>query len=79
MDGNIARGVHKVTNWPILVNLRADPYEKMPLQSAMYMRWHADHIWLFVPVQQKLKGFMSTIPQYPFKEDSSLSASNITT
>ena len=77
VDGNSAMGVRKVTKWPILVNLRADPYEKMPLQPAMYMRWYADNIWLFVPVQQKLKGFMSTIPQYPFKEGSSLSASSI--
>ena len=33
--------------------------------------------WLFVPVQQKLKGFMSTISQYPFQEGSSLNAANI--
>ena len=24
----------------------------------MYMRWYADNIWLFVPVQQKLKAFL---------------------
>ena len=77
VDGNIATGTRKVTNWPILVNLRADPYEKMPFQSAMYLRWYGDNLWLFVPVQQKLKGFMSTIPGYPFQEGSSLSASNI--
>ena len=77
VDGNIATGVRKVTNWPILVNLRADPYEQMPFHSAMYLRWYADNIWLFVPVQQKLKGFLSTISQYPFQEGSSLNAANI--
>ncbi|HEX9154791.1 MAG TPA: arylsulfatase, partial [Nitrospira sp.] len=66
IDGNIATGVRKVTGWPILVNLRADPYEKMPFQSGMYIRWYGDNLWLFVPVQQKLKGFLSTISQYPF-------------
>ena len=43
----------------------------------MYLRWYADNIWLFVPVQQKLGGFLSTIRQYPFQEGSSLNASNM--
>ena len=77
VDGNIATGIRKVTGWPVIVNLRADPYEKMPYESAMYLRWYADNIWLFVPVQQKLKGFLSTIPQYPFQQGSSLNAANI--
>ena len=77
VDGNIAMGSRKITNWPLLVNLRADPYEKMPFQAAMYLRWYADNIWLFVPVQQKLKAFLSTISQYPFQEGSSLNAANI--
>ena len=49
----------------MIVNLRADPYEKAPHESGMYMRWYADNIWLFVPVQQKLKEFLMTLPQYP--------------
>jgi arylsulfatase len=77
VDGNIATGTRKVTGWPLIVNLRADPYEKMPFESAMYIRWSADNIWLFVPVQNKLQEFLSTIPQYPFQEGSSLSASGI--
>lgn len=77
VNGNIATGVRDVTGWPEIVNLRADPYEKAPRESAMYMRWYADNIWLFIPVQQKLKGFLSTIPQYPFQEGGSLSAGNI--
>ena len=30
VDGNIATGTCKVTGWPLIVNLKADPYEKMP-------------------------------------------------
>jgi arylsulfatase len=30
-----------------------------------------------VPVQQKLKGFLETLPQYPFQQGSSLNAANI--
>jgi arylsulfatase A-like enzyme len=77
IDGNIATGTRKATNWPILVNLRADPYEKMPFESQMYIRWYGDNMWLFVPVQQKLKTFFSTIQQYPFQEGASLNAANI--
>ncbi|MGB8607319.1 hypothetical protein [Bradyrhizobium sp.] len=77
LDGNIATGTRKVTGWPLIVNLRADPYENMPFESASYLRWYADNIWLFVPVQQKVKEFLITIPQYPFQEGSSLNAAGI--
>ena len=43
----------------------------------MYIRWYADNMWLFVPVQQQVTKFMSTIDGYPFQEGSSLSASDI--
>ena len=77
VEGNIATGTRKVTSWPLIVNLRADPYERMPLESQMYLRWYADNLWLFVPVQQRIKDFLVTIPQFPFQEGGSLSASNI--
>jgi arylsulfatase A-like enzyme len=77
VNGNIATGVRDVTGWPEIVNLRADPYEKAPRESMMWGRWYADNMWLFVPVQQKLKGFLFTIPQYPFQEGANLNAGNI--
>ncbi len=61
----------------MIVNLRADPYEKAPHESGLYLRWYADNIWLFVPVQQKLKGFLTTLPEYPFQQGSSLNAAGI--
>jgi arylsulfatase len=75
--GNIATAVREVPAWPVIVNLRADPYEKAPEESAMYLRWYADNIWLFVPVQQKLRAFLETIPAFPFQPGSSLNAANI--
>ena len=77
IDGNIATGTRKVTGWPLIVNLKADPYEKMPLESSMYLRWYADNIWLFVPVQNQLKAFFKTIPDFPFQQGSSLNAAGI--
>ena len=55
----------------------ADPFEKAPHESGMYIRWYADNIWLFVPVQQKLGQFLGTLDEFPFQQGSSLNASNI--
>jgi arylsulfatase A-like enzyme len=77
VEGNIMTGVRNVTAWPILVNLRADPYEKMPHESQMYLRWYADNMWLFVPIGQKVKEFLTTIPQYPFQAGEVLHPSDI--
>ena len=46
-------------------------------ESGLYIRWYADNIWLFVPVQQKLKAFLTSLPGYPFQQGSSLNAANI--
>ena len=43
----------------------------------MYMRWYGDNIWLFVPVQNQIKRFLMTLPEYPFQQGGSLSAGNI--
>ena len=75
--GNIATAVREVPGWPVIVNLRADPYEKAPEESGLYLRWYADNIWLFVPVQQQLKEFLTTLPQFPFQRGSSLNAAGI--
>jgi len=77
VDGNIATGTRKVTGWPLIVNLRADPYEKMPFDSSMYIRWYADNMWLFVPIQAQVKNFLATIPEFPFEQGSSLNAAGI--
>ncbi|MFO0826695.1 MAG: arylsulfatase [Phycisphaerales bacterium] len=76
-NGNIATATRDITGWPEIVNLRADPYEKAPRESGMYIRWYADNIWLFVPVQQKLKQFLMTLPEFPFQQGSSLNAAGI--
>src|SRR5215510_2619094 len=75
--GNIATAVRDVPGWPVIVNLRADPYERAPGESGMYIRWYADNIWLFVPVQQKLRTFVLTLPEFPFQQGSSLNAAGI--
>ncbi len=77
VNGNIATATRDVPGWPMIVHLKADPYEKMPYESEMYMRWYGDNIWLFVPVQQQVKKFLMTIPEFPFQEGGNLSAAGI--
>ena len=45
----------------------------------MYIRWYADNIWLFIPVQQKLKAFLTTLPEYPSQQGSSLNTAPAST
>lgn len=77
IKGNIAQGVRFTPNWPVITNLRADPYEKMEHESLMYIRWYADNMWLFVPIQARIREFLSTIPEYPFQQGMALNAGNI--
>jgi arylsulfatase len=78
IDGNIATGVRRVAGWPLLINLRADPYEKAPHEAEMgYLRWYADNMWTFVPAQAYIKDFLTTISEYPFQKGSSLNAAGI--
>ena len=78
IDGNIATGVRNTPGWPLIINLKADPYEKMWEEGEMgYFRWYGDNMWIFVPIQEQIQMFLSTIPDYPFQEGSSLNAGGI--
>ncbi|MDQ9093178.1 arylsulfatase [Pseudoalteromonas haloplanktis] len=78
LRGAINSATREIPAWPLVINLRADPYQKGALESEMYLKWYAENtMWLFVPVQQKVKGFLSTIPDYPFQQGSSLTMGNI--
>jgi len=78
LNGNITDAVRDVTAWPKVVNLKAAPYEKAWEESGMYLRWYAENtMWIFVPIQQRIKTFFETIPEYPYQLGSSLTASNL--
>lgn len=65
MEGNITNAIRNTTNWPMVVHLRADPFESAPHESSMYLRWMADNMWLFVPVGGVVQEFLATLPDYP--------------
>jgi len=45
--------------------------------SGAWETFAIDQMWLFVPLQQSIKEFLVTIPQYPFQMGSSLTVSGI--
>jgi hypothetical protein len=75
--GAINEAFRETPAWPVLTNLRADPFESASRNSGMYVRWYADNMWLMVPAQSFVQEFFATIPDYPFQPGGSLSASNI--
>jgi len=78
VEGNIATGVRETPGWPVIFNLKADPYEEMTFRESMFSaRWYADQMWLFVPIQAKVREFLTSIKGYPFQEGSSLGAGGI--
>ena len=78
LEGGINTAIRETPSWPLIIHLKADPYEKMWEESKLgYLRWYADNMWLFVPIQEKVKSFLGTLEGYPFQEGSSLSAGGI--
>ncbi|NLR90359.1 arylsulfatase [Flammeovirga agarivorans] len=71
MEGAINTAYRKTPSWPILINLRADPYE-VSYKSALYIRWFADNMWTFVPAQAYTAKFLATFKEFPPVQGSSL-------
>ncbi len=76
LDGGINTAYRKTPAWPLVFNLRADPYE-VSSESALYIRWYADNMWLFVPAQQITGKFLSTFKDFPPVSGGSLGVDNV--
>ena len=72
MEGSINEAYRKSPSWPIVINLRADPFEE-GWKAALYTRWYADNMWLFVPAQDLAGQFLSSFQEFPPVMGSSLS------
>ena len=75
--GAINEAYRQTPAWPVITNLRADPFESASRESAMYLRWYADNMWMMVPAQAVVNNFLGSLEDYPFQAGSSLSASGI--
>lgn len=76
MEGAINTAYRKTPSWPILINLRADPYE-VSWESSMYIRWFADQMWTFVPAQAITGQFLATFKDFPPVRGGSLGVDKI--
>jgi len=76
MEGSINEAYRKSPSWPIVINLRADPFE-VSWHSAMYTRWYGDQMWMFVPAQQLVGQFLSTFKEFPPVKGDSLSVDQV--
>lgn len=77
LEGNITNAQRIETSWPTIIHLKADPYEHAWEHSGMYLRWMADNMWLFVPIQDEIQKFLGSMQGYPFQEGQSLNAGGI--
>lgn len=76
--GDITQAVREKPAWPIVVNLRADPFEKAPEESKMYVRWYAENtMWTFVPIQNFVGKFLQSFKAFPPVRGSSLSVDEV--
>jgi arylsulfatase A-like enzyme len=63
-DGWFGPKVH--LDWPGIVNLRLDPFEKMGLQNSLFAaNWWAFQFWRFVFVQQQVAKLAQTALDFP--------------
>jgi arylsulfatase len=77
MEGAINEAYRKTPSWPLIVNLRMDPFEDGP-DAALYIRnFYADQMWLFVPAQAYVADFLETFKEFPPTAGGSLSIDNV--
>jgi len=76
MEGSINEAYRKTPSWPIVINLRADPFE-VSQEAAGYIKWYGDNMWMFVPAQQLATNFLETFKEYPPVMGSSLSVDKV--
>ena len=77
MEGSINEAYRKTPSWPLLINLRMDPYEVGP-DSALYVgNFYAEQMWTFVPAQAIVAEFLETFKAFPPTRGDSLSVDAI--
>jgi arylsulfatase len=67
MEGAINEAYRKSPSWPIVTNLRMDPFE-VSMDAALYTRWYADQMWMFVPAQAIVAKFLATFKEFPQRQ-----------
>ncbi len=53
---------------PLLIDLKADPFEMAPVDSSYYDEWQLRRMWAFGPVGSIVSEFMATFEEYPQRQ-----------
>jgi len=54
--------------FPLLIDLKGDPYERASHDSEDYYHWMAERMFAVVPAQAKIKDFLMTFKDYPQRQ-----------
>ena len=54
---------------PLLIDLKADPFETAPADSSHYDEWQLRRMWAFGPVGGVVADFMATFEEYPQRQE----------
>lgn len=63
---NFAQEVRKA---PLMIDLRADPFEEAPVQSSYYDDWLVRHMYVMVPLQELVAEHVKTFQQFPPRQE----------
>ncbi len=53
---------------PLLIDLRADPFETAPLESSYYNDWLSQRMYVMMPVKDLVSNFMATFKDFPQRQ-----------
>ncbi len=53
---------------PLLMDLRADPYERAQHDSELYFKWMVDRVFLLVPMQAYVGQFLTSFKEFPQRQ-----------
>ncbi len=59
--------------FPLVTNLRMDPFEEVIAdmdQHPMYLRWAADKMWIYQPMQVFVGSFLQSFQEFPQRQPS---------
>ena len=77
IEGDLTTAYRKSPSWPVIVNLRQDPYERAPDESRMYLRWQGEKMWTMVPAQSIVSEFLASFKDFPPAKSGSLSVDKV--
>ena len=65
MEGNFFNGKSVEPNFPFVINLREDPFERFSTESMQYFPWMIDKMWTFGPAQMVIGQFLQSFKDFP--------------